>query len=102
MTRMTESRARRRGMLFASLAILLGAATALASARSTQSPLHPKVGWRASRATARAQAPRGTIESQELEREHGKLIYSFDFRRPGMRGIQEVHVDALTGKVIAV
>jgi uncharacterized membrane protein YkoI len=43
----------------------------------------------------------GKIESSELEREHGKLIYSFDIRT-SKPGIMEVNVDALNGKVIAV
>lgn len=43
----------------------------------------------------------GKIESSELEREHGKLIYSFDIRTT-KPGIMEVNVDAVNGKVIAV
>jgi uncharacterized membrane protein YkoI len=43
----------------------------------------------------------GKVESSELEREHGKLIYSFDIRT-SKPGISEVNVDALNGKVIAV
>lgn len=44
---------------------------------------------------------RGTIKSSELEKEHGKMIYSFDIRNS--RGkITEVNIDARTGKLIAV
>ncbi len=43
----------------------------------------------------------GTIKSEELENEHGKLIYSFDIST-GEPGITEVNIDALNGKVIAV
>jgi uncharacterized membrane protein YkoI len=50
--------------------------------------------------TALKRAP-GTIESSELEREHGKLVYSFDIRNA--RGtIDEVQVSAITGKVLRV
>ena len=43
----------------------------------------------------------GTVESSELEREHGKLVYSFDIRNA--RGtIDEVQVSAITGKVVRV
>jgi uncharacterized membrane protein YkoI len=43
----------------------------------------------------------GTVESGELEREHGKLVYSFDIRNA--RGtIDEVQVSAITGKVVRV
>jgi len=41
----------------------------------------------------------GKIKSSELEREHGKLIYSFDIITK--KGVTEVNVDALTGKVVA-
>jgi uncharacterized membrane protein YkoI len=43
----------------------------------------------------------GKVESSELEREHGKLIYSFDIRT-SKTDITEVNVDAITGKVLAV
>ena len=43
----------------------------------------------------------GKIQSSELEKEHGKMVYSFDIRnRKG--GITEVLVNAYTGKVIEV
>jgi uncharacterized membrane protein YkoI len=42
----------------------------------------------------------GKIESGELEREHGKLIYSFDIKSP--KGITEVNVNAIDGKVVAI
>lgn len=44
----------------------------------------------------------GKIESQELEEEHGKLVYSFDIRAPKKLGVEEVQVDALTGQVVSV
>ncbi|MCV5746798.1 PepSY domain-containing protein, partial [Escherichia coli] len=41
----------------------------------------------------------GTIESEELEKEKGKLVYSFDIRNA--RGtITEIWVDASSGKVV--
>jgi uncharacterized membrane protein YkoI len=43
----------------------------------------------------------GTVESGELEREHGKLVYSFDIRNAGGT-IDEVQVSAITGKVVRV
>ena len=44
----------------------------------------------------------GTIESGELEREHGKLIYSFDIKVVGKSGITEVAVNAIDGKIVDV
>src|SRR6266852_9663339 len=50
--------------------------------------------------TALKRAP-GTVESAELEKEHGKLVYSFDIRND--KGtIDEVQVSAITGKIVRV
>lgn len=43
----------------------------------------------------------GTIEDSELEKEHGKLVYSFDIRNAAGT-ITEVQVDAKTGEIAAV
>lgn len=51
---------------------------------------------------ALAQAPSGTIKEAELEREKGKLIWSFDIATPGASDITEVNVDAVTGQVVGV
>jgi hypothetical protein len=40
----------------------------------------------------------GKIKSKELEREKGRLIYSFDIKMAD--GLHEVNVDAMTGEVI--
>ena len=48
---------------------------------------------------AKAAVPNGTIDALELERENGKLLWSFDFKVPGKTGIDEVQVNAKTGKV---
>ncbi len=47
------------------------------------------------------QQVKGKIKSSELEKEKGKMIYSFDIRNP-KGGITEVNIEAYTGKVIAV
>lgn len=49
---------------------------------------------------AMARVPGATIESAEIEREDGRLIYSFDMKIAGRAGIDEVNVDATTGKVL--
>lgn len=51
--------------------------------------------------TAMARVPKGAIESVELERENGKLMYSYDIKVPGKSGIEEVNIDAVTGKVLS-
>ena len=60
--------------------------------------------------TARVQAkqgalgkvPNGMVKSAELEREHGKLIWSFDVAQSGKSGVTEVQVDAVTGRVVSI
>lgn len=60
-----------------------------------------KVSEDSARARALRQVPGGTIQSSELEREGGKLIYSFDIKVTGKSGIDEVNIDAITGKIVA-
>ena len=51
-------------------------------------------------ATALKRAP-GTVEEGELEREHGKLVWSFDIRN-AKGTIDEVQVSAITGKIVRI
>ena len=51
--------------------------------------------------TALAKVPGGAIREAELEKEHGKLVYSFDIRDPKKSGVEEVLVDAKSGKVVS-
>ncbi len=60
-----------------------------------------KVTETAAAATALAKVPGGTIQGVELENEKGKFIYSYDIKVAGKPGIEEVHVDAMTGTLIA-
>jgi uncharacterized membrane protein YkoI len=53
------------------------------------------------RKTALAEVPGGQVQSHELEREKGKLIYSYDIKVAGNPGIEEINVDATTGAVVA-
>ncbi|MEP6495099.1 MAG: PepSY domain-containing protein [bacterium] len=52
-------------------------------------------------ATAQKRVPKGTIEGVELENEKGKLIYSYDIKTAGKSGIDEVNIDAMTGKIVS-
>lgn len=60
-----------------------------------------KVSLETARATALKEVPNGTVKSSELEREGGKLIYSFAISVPGKSGIQEVNVNAIDGSVVS-
>ena len=52
--------------------------------------------------TALAKVPNGTVKEGELEKEHGKLMWSFDIATPDSKDITEVQVDAVTGIVLAI
>ena len=51
---------------------------------------------------ALSKVAKSTVKECELEKEHGKLIWSFDIASPDIADITEVQVDAKTGKVISV
>jgi hypothetical protein len=60
-----------------------------------------KISEATARATALAKVPGGTVEAGELEREHGKLVYSFDIKSKEP-GVTEVQVSAIDGKIVSV
>ena len=79
------------------IAIALSLSVLLASASAqTQS----KIGMKKAKEIASQQVA-GKIKSSELEKEHGKLIYSFDILN-SKGTITEVNIDAYTGAVVAV
>jgi uncharacterized membrane protein YkoI len=51
--------------------------------------------------TALAKVPNGTIKEAELEKEHGRLIWSFDVATPESKDITEINVDAITGDLVS-
>ena len=61
-----------------------------------------KVTLKAATAAAMGAVKGGKVATHELEREKGKLIYSFDMKVAGKTGIDEVAVDAMTGAVLEV
>ena len=61
-----------------------------------------KVSKDAAEKTALAKVPNGSIKEAEIEKEHGKLIWSFDVTAPDTKDITEVNVDAITGDVVSV
>jgi uncharacterized membrane protein YkoI len=60
-----------------------------------------KIAEAAARKTALAAVPGGKVQSHELERENGRLIYSYDIKVAGRSGVEEVNVDAMTGEIVA-
>ena len=70
--------------------------------KETQADLQKeaKISEADARATALKEVPNGTVKSEELEREKGKLIYSYDITVPGKSGVEEVNVNATDGSVV--
>ena len=60
-----------------------------------------KISEDSARAVALKRVP-GTVQSVELERERGHLMYEFGIQRNGRKGTTEVEVNAMTGRIIAV
>lgn len=60
-----------------------------------------KISVEEARATALKKAP-GEIKEEELEKEHGKLVYSFDIQQKGQKDITEVQVSAIDGSIVSV
>jgi hypothetical protein len=96
---------RTRTALIAMLAVVL-AAPSLAAQNVKVEEAKPgllkkaKITSEAAIATAQAKLPNAKLKAAEIEEEGGKLIYSFDFETAGKTGIDEVNVDALTGKQV--
>ncbi len=53
------------------------------------------------REIARKKAP-GEVKSSELEKEHGKIVYSFDIQQPNEKKITEVQVSAIDGSIVSI
>jgi len=76
-------------------ALLLGTA-AIATAKGTVGEdlsKEAKISEPEARKIALARVP-GDVQSEELEREHHRVVYSYDIKQPGKPGVEEVLVDA--------
>jgi uncharacterized membrane protein YkoI len=60
-----------------------------------------KVSEDSARALALARMPGGKLEAVELIKENGKLMWVWDVKTAGKRGITEVKVNAIDGTVVA-
>lgn len=80
------------------IALMLGCA----STKNGPMESEAKIGKAEAERIALAQAPNGTIKEGELEKEKGRLIWSFDITTPGSRDTTEVNVDAQNGQVVSV
>ncbi|HKB99211.1 MAG TPA: PepSY domain-containing protein [Terriglobales bacterium] len=89
----------RRSILVAILLLLSLAAWAGTESKSNQAALSKEAKITMEQAQKAALAKEaGKIQSKEIEREKGRLIYSFDIKMAD--GIHEVNIDAMTGEVV--
>ncbi len=80
--------------------VLLG--TAFAAPTEGELMKEAKISKPQAEKTALARIPNGAIQSGELEREHGKLVWSFDIGTKSTKNVTEVQVDAKSGKIVSV
>jgi uncharacterized membrane protein YkoI len=90
------------GLLAAGL--VAGGAGGCATEKQEQAALQAqaKVSKEQAQQTALAKVPGGTVKEGELEKEKGKLIWSFDIATTGSQDITEIAVDAITGEIVSV
>jgi uncharacterized membrane protein YkoI len=90
------------GMLAAALVVIGAAGCASEKQEQAELQAQAKITKDQAQQIALAKAPGGTVKEAELEKEKGKLIWSFDIATPGSANITEVNVDAITGDVVGV
>jgi len=73
-----------------------------AKATAAQLESQAKISKAEAQKIALDKVPGGTIKEGEIEKEKGKVIWSFDILTTGTKDITEVNVDAMTGAVIGV
>ena len=90
-------------VLLSLVAALSFALSNIAGAEESQAALkaQAKITHTVAEKTALAEVPSGKVKSSELEKEHGKLIWSFDISIPNSVNIAEVQVDAKTGEIVS-
>lgn len=91
------------GILFLAATAFAGAQTAAPKKSKIPAALksEAKITVEEARATAIKRVP-GEIKEEELEKENGKLVYSFDIKATGQKDITEVQVSAIDGTVVSV
>lgn len=90
------------GMLAAALVVIGTGGCATEKQEQAELQAQAKISMEQAQATALAKVPGGTVKDSELEKEKGKLIWSFDIATPGSKDITEIAVDAMTGDVVSV
>ena len=99
-----EGRMKRIRMFSLALGMVLGFAAAAAfAAQPSEAELmkRAKITKAEAQQIALAKVSRGIVKSAEIEKEKGRIVWSFDIAQPGTHDITEILVDAKTGKIIS-
>jgi hypothetical protein len=91
------------GLLLLGFATLANAQTPVPKKSKIPASLksQAKVSIEDARATAIKKVP-GEVNEEELEKENGKLVYSFDIQATGQKDITEVQVSAIDGTIASI
>ncbi len=90
------SYARRSSNLVSAIALFVGTSSIACAAEPAS-----RVTAATARATALAAVPSGSVQSAELETEHGRHIWSFDIKQANSTDVVEVQIDAKTGALVS-
>jgi len=90
------------GMLAAALVIAFATGCTTEKQEQAELQAEAKISKEQAQATAQAKVPNGKITDSELEKEKGRLIWSFDMSTPDSKDTTEVNVDAISGGVVNV
>ena len=82
--------------------VLLGYFAGCTSDREAKLQAEARISKSQAENIALARVPNGAVKTGELEKEKGRLIWSFDITTPDSKDITEVNVDAKSGEVVAV
>jgi uncharacterized membrane protein YkoI len=89
---------------FLTLALLAGglAGCAPEQQRAARLGAQAKITRAEAEIIALAKVSGGAVKECEIEKEHGRVVWSFDLATPGTADLTEVLVDANTGAVVAI
>jgi Peptidase propeptide and YPEB domain len=93
---------KRTEILLPTVVAILLSGTAFAAPTEAELMKEAKISKPQAEKMALAKVPGGTVQSGELEREHGKLIWSFDIGTSSTKNVSEVQVNAKNGKIVSV
>ena len=90
------------GLLAAALVLVGASGCTTEKQEQAELQAEAKVSKEQAQATAQDKVPNSTVTESELEKEKGRLIWSFDLSTPDSKDTTEVNVDAISGELVNV